>query len=123
MRPVSDRILAWQCPDAVGRGCRDRRNAFCGWSIEPSYAWRRRRYADCQPNHSTFQLGTFGQSRVVKKLVLVAAPKPEIIPLRTLMVNQAREVSCQRRFPASLICADREPTALCPVNFYAASLS
>ena len=30
-------------------------------------------------------------------------PEPEIIPLRTLMVNQAREVFCQRRFPASLI--------------------
>ena len=30
-------------------------------------------------------------------------PEPEIIPLRTLMVNQAREVFCQRRFPASLV--------------------
>jgi hypothetical protein len=50
-------------------------------------------------------------------------PEPEIIPLRTLMVNQAREVFCQRRFPASLICADREPTAICLVNSYAASLS
>src|SRR6266403_5872364 len=30
-------------------------------------------------------------------------PEPEIIALRTLMINQAREVSCQGRFPASLI--------------------
>ncbi len=64
---------------------------------------------------------------MVKKLVLIAAlssPEPEIIPLRTLMANQAREVFCQRRFPASLIyVADREPTASCPVNSYAASLS
>src|SRR5207248_9852940 len=29
--------------------------------------------------------------------------EPEIIPLRTLMISQAREVFCQRRFPASLI--------------------
>ena len=44
-------------------------------------------------------------------------PEPEIIPLRTLMINQAREVFCQRRFPASLICVDREPMARCPVHF------
>src|SRR6266481_6002948 len=30
-------------------------------------------------------------------------PELEIITLRTLMINQAREVFCQRRFPASLI--------------------
>jgi hypothetical protein len=30
-------------------------------------------------------------------------PEPEIIPLRPLMINQAREVFCQRRLPASLI--------------------
>ena len=51
-------------------------------------------------------------------------PEPEIIPLRTLMVNQAWEVFCQRRFPPSLIyVADPEPTCICPVNSYAASLS
>src|SRR5260370_14530690 len=30
-------------------------------------------------------------------------PDPELIALLTLMINQAREVSCQRRFPVSLI--------------------
>src|SRR5258707_15744583 len=30
-------------------------------------------------------------------------PAPTLIALRTLMINQAREVSCQRRFPVSLI--------------------
>src|SRR5258706_11567673 len=30
-------------------------------------------------------------------------PAPKLIALLTLMINQAREVSCQRRFPASLI--------------------
>src|SRR5258706_6952671 len=30
-------------------------------------------------------------------------PEPKLIALLTLMINQAREVSCQRRFPASLI--------------------
>src|SRR5260370_32072049 len=40
---------------------------------------------------------------MVKKLVLAAAPEPELIALRTLMLNRAREVFCQGRFPASLI--------------------
>ncbi|PYU81715.1 MAG: hypothetical protein DMG50_15020 [Acidobacteria bacterium] len=38
------------------------------------------------------------------------------------MTNQAREVVCQGRFAASLInniCAGREPSARCPVDFYA----
>ena len=43
--------------------------------------------------------GLFGQ-----KTRPGCCPEPEIIPLRTLMINQAREVFCQRRFPASLIC-------------------
>ncbi len=30
-------------------------------------------------------------------------PEPELIALRPLMINQAREVFCQGRFPASLI--------------------
>src|SRR5712664_2379545 len=30
-------------------------------------------------------------------------PAPTLTALRTLMINQAREVSCQGRFPASLI--------------------
>jgi hypothetical protein len=54
-------------------------------------------------------------------------PEPEIIALRTLMINQAREVFCLGTLPASLIyvliCADREPIARCPGDFYAASLS
>src|SRR5882762_1053281 len=50
-------------------------------------------------------------------------PEQELIALRPLMINQAREVFCQRRFPPSLIyVADREPTASCPVDSYAASL-
>jgi hypothetical protein len=40
---------------------------------------------------------------MVKKIVPVAAPEPEITALRTLMTNQAREVFRQGRFPASLI--------------------
>jgi hypothetical protein len=52
------------------------------------------------------------------------SPEPEIIALRMLMKNQAREVFCQGRFAASLIyAADREAIAHCPVDFYAASLS
>src|SRR5258708_39392811 len=39
---------------------------------------------------------------MAKKLVL-AAPAPKLIALLTLMINQVREVSCQRRFPVSLI--------------------
>jgi len=39
------------------------------------------------------------------------------------MINEAREVLCQGRFPASLIyvniCAHCEPFARCPVDFYA----
>ena len=51
-------------------------------------------------------------------------PEEEIIPLRTLTINQAREVYCKRRIPASLnICADCEPIAGCRVDLYAASLS
>src|SRR5260370_37481782 len=34
----------------------------------------------------------------------VRCPYAELIALLTLMINQAREVSCQRRFPVSLIC-------------------
>src|SRR5215469_3240955 len=49
-------------------------------------------------------------------------PEEEIIALRTLTINQAREVL--RRIPASLnICADCEPIAGCRVDLYAASLS
>ena len=49
--------------------------------------------------------------------------EPEIIALCTLMINQAREVFCQRSSPASFICADWEPMVGGPVDFYAASLS
>jgi hypothetical protein len=48
-------------------------------------------------------------------------PEPEIIALPTLMINQAREVFCQGRFPASLIYVLIENR--CPVDSYAASLS
>ena len=49
----------------------------------------------------------------------------ELIALRTLMINQAREVFCQGIFSASLVlgCADCKPMARWPVDFYAASLS
>ncbi len=33
-------------------------------------------------------------------------PEQELIALRTLMINQAREVFCQERFPASLKICD-----------------
>ena len=39
---------------------------------------------------------------MVKKLVPVASPEPEIIVLRTLMINQAREVFCEVRFSGIL---------------------
>ena len=45
----------------------------------------------------------------------------ELIALRTLMINQAREVFCQGRFSASLIYVLIENR--CPVNSHAASLS
>ena len=50
-------------------------------------------------------------------------PEPELIALRTLLINQAREVFCQGNSPASLICADCEAIVRCPVDCYAASLS
>ena len=51
-------------------------------------------------------------------------PEEQIIDLRTLTINQAREVFCKRRIPASLnIRADCEPIASCRVDLYAASRS
>ena len=51
-------------------------------------------------------------------------PEPELIALRTLMINQAREGFCQGEFPASLIYVlTVEPVARCAGDFYAASLS
>ena len=48
----------------------------------------------------------------------------QLIAQRPSMINEAREVLCQRRFPASLIYgAYCEPIARCPVDFYAAALS
>jgi hypothetical protein len=48
-------------------------------------------------------------------------PEPKTIALRTLMINQAREVFCQGSFPASLIYVLIENR--CRVDFYAAPLS
>src|SRR5258708_31711972 len=42
-------------------------------------------------------------TRMAKKTRPGRCPAPTLIALRTLMINQAREVSCQRRFPVSLI--------------------
>src|SRR5260221_1549078 len=42
-------------------------------------------------------------SRMAKKTRPGRCPAPTLISLRTLMINQAREVSWQRRFPVSLI--------------------
>ena len=51
-------------------------------------------------------------------------PEEQIIALRTLTINQAREVFCKRRIPASSnICADCEPITGCRVELYAASFS
>jgi hypothetical protein len=49
-------------------------------------------------------------------------PEPEIIALRTLVINQGPRALWE--IPGILyICADREPISGCPVNPYAASLS
>jgi len=82
-------------------------------------AWRKRVGVELLFNFTKSRVFTV-LTRLVKKTR--PCPELEIITLRTLMINQAREVFCQRRFPASLIyCADREPTASCPVDSYAAS--
>jgi len=45
-------------------------------------------------------------------------PEQQLIAQRPSMINQAREVFCQGRFPAFLnICAHCEPIARCPVDF------
>src|SRR5215469_12470374 len=41
---------------------------------------------------------------VVKKLVPVTCSEQQLIAQRPSIINQAREVFCQGRFPASLIC-------------------
>lgn len=67
----------------------------------------------------TPRLPPYGQ-----KTHLGHSPQPELIALRTLMINQAREIFCQGKFPSSLIdVLIAEPVAYCPVDFYAASLS
>jgi len=44
-------------------------------------------------------------------------PEPELIALRTLMINQARQRFCKWRFPASLIYVLKvSPIARCPVG-------
>ena len=51
-------------------------------------------------------------------------PEPELIALRTLMINQARQGFLPGEIPGILnMCADRELMARCAVDFYAASLS
>jgi hypothetical protein len=67
------------------------------------------------------RLGPIRECRSVKKLAPVAALSQNSL-LWHVDDNQAGEVSCQERFPASLI-VDCEPMARCPVDFYAASLS
>src|SRR5260221_10931949 len=59
--------------------------------------WTRKRHSDAMT--TTDRLRTsFGQKTRPGR-----CPEPELIALRTLIINQAREASCQWRFPASLI--------------------
>src|SRR5215469_17937850 len=55
---------------------------------------------------------------MVKKLIPVSALSNNSLAKPPSMINEAREVLCQRRFPASLIYgAHCEPIARCPVDF------
>ena len=57
-------------------------------------------------NQSGFQHVRSGPSyrpRMVKKLVPVLCPEQQLIAQRPSMINQAREVFCQGRFPASFV--------------------
>jgi len=58
----------------------------------------RLREESCEKQSEQFILNPHGQ-----KTRPSHSPAPTLIALRTLMINQAREVSCQGRFPASLI--------------------
>jgi hypothetical protein len=61
---------------------------------------------------------------MVKKLVPVSALSNNALRQRPSMINEAREVLCQGRFPASLIYVlIVNPSPAVPSTFYAASLS
>ena len=97
-----------------------------GSLVWPRYPGPGDRYAHVIRVRAT--IGSLGQVRDVKFLSgstsygQTTGPghctEQQLIAQRPSMLNEAREVLCQGRFPASLIyCAHCEPIARCPVDF------